>query len=352
MAYQNNAVYWVGADGNVWFKSGNSVRNVGKPINLYNTGFDSSTISAQATPIQDPNPPKQSPPPGGGGGGYGGSYGSGSGGTSVSGGGGGGAAAAPLYEDKSNDIAVQMAGLGAVDQQQNSGLSAVDKALQNLFGTYDTEKTANETNYTGQSNTNRTNLQKNTQTAYVNAAQGRQGLFGTLASLGALNGDGLYLANRAVQNGANTDLSGASDNFGTNQTALDTAIGTFRQQDKTRRDQATSSAENARQNVRNQAAKDRLAFLTNLSNDYTAEGKKAQAKTYSDQAAALYPTLASTSIPDSNISYTGAAFTPGTLADYVAGANSTAVHSTPTSGNGGAPGLVASPVKKKQTATV
>lgn len=340
-----NGVFWKGANGQVYVKGSKGTNAAG--------AWDKNTVNYWASrgfqQIADPNPPQQSAPSGGGGGGYG--AGNSGGVTYVSSGGGGGSSA-PLYEDKSNDIALQLAGLGAVDQQQTAGLGAIDKALSGLIGKYDTETAANEANYTGQSNTNTNNLQKNKQTAYVNAAQGRQGLFGTLASLGALNGDGLYLANRAVQNGANADLSGAADNFSTNKVALDTAIGTYRLQDKSRRDDANIAADNARTNTRNQAAKDRLSFLTNLSNDYTAEGKKAQAKTYADQASALYPTLASTSIPNSNIAYSGAAFTPGTLSDYLAGANSTQVTATPTSGNSGVPGLVAAPVKKKQPATV
>lgn len=252
--------------------------------------------------------------------------------------------------DKSNDIALQLAGIGAIDQQTGAGLSSIDRALAGLTGQYDTETTANEGNYHTQSDTNENNLQKNKQTALVNAAQGRQGLFSTLSSLGALNGDGIVLANGAVQKGANDDLSGAADNYGENQQGLDTAIGTFRQEDKERRDNAVTAAANARTNVQNEAAKNRMSFLSNLANDYSAEGNAGQAKTYADQASALYPQIASTSIPDSNIAYTGAAFTPGTLANYMAGADNTQVTATPTQG-GALPGLVAAPAKKKQLQT-
>lgn len=326
------AVYWLGADGNIYLKSGSAVQNVGKPLNMSNGGFDSTTLSAEANRIADPNPPRQTAPapsnPNGAG------------------------AAGPAKVDKSNDIALQNAGLGAVDQQTSSGLGAIDTALGRLTGQYDTEAKSNEGNYTGQSNTNQNNLQKNKQTAYVNAAQGRQGLFGTLSSLGALNGSGVDLANRAVQKGANDDLSGAADNYSTNQGQLDTAIGTFRQEDKMRRDNANTAAENARTNVQNEAAKSRMSFFSNLANDYAAMGDSGRAKSYTDEASALYPSLAKTSIPNSNIAYSGAAFTPGTLSDYLAGADSTQVTATPTQAGGGMPGLVAAPTKKKQLQTV
>lgn len=252
------------------------------------------------------------------------------------------------FADKSNDIALQKSGLGAVDTQTTAGLSAIDKALGNLFSSYDTEKTANEGNYKTQSDTNQGNLQSNKETALVNAAQGRRGLFGTLASLGALSGSGVDLANEAVQNGANEDLSGAANNYASNQTGLDNAIGAFRTADQERRDQANNSADNARTNVHNDAAKSRQQFLTGLANDYAAEGDTATAKTYADQAAALYPEIASTDVPNSNIAYTGAAFTPGTLANYLAGANGTTVSVAPPEGGGGLPTLVAR--GKKQTA--
>lgn len=256
------------------------------------------------------------------------------------GGGGGGV-------DKSNDIALQLAGLNAVGEQESAGLSAIEKALAKLLGQYDTEAGSNEGTYKTQSETNQNNLQKNKQTAFVNAAQGRRGLFGTLAALGALNGSGIDLANRAVQKGANDDLSGAADSYGTNQSTLDTAIGQFRQEDKMRRENADTAAENARTNTRGESAKSRMEFYTNLANDYAAMGNAAEAKRYTDLAASMYPAMARTNIPNSNIAYTGAAFTPGTLQNYIGGADSTLVTATPTQGGQTIPGLVASPVKRK-----
>lgn len=250
--------------------------------------------------------------------------------------------------DRSNDIAIQLAGLGAVDTQLGTGLSAIDKALAKLLGNYDTETNTNEGIYKTQSETNQNNLQKNKQTALVNAAQGRQGLFGTLASLGALSGSGIDLANRAVQKGANDDLSGAADTFGENQTVLDTAIGQYRQDDKMRRENANTAAENARLNARSEAAKTRMTLFTNLANNYAEMGDAAEAKRYTDMAAALYPEMARTTIPNANISYTGAAFSPGALQNYIAGADSTAVSTTAPTPGGSLPGLIATPSKRRQ----
>lgn len=54
-----NTVYWIGQDGNVWFKDASGTRNVGKPINITPAGFDAELLSAESTQIADPVPPTQ-----------------------------------------------------------------------------------------------------------------------------------------------------------------------------------------------------------------------------------------------------------------------------------------------------
>lgn len=335
------AVWWVGGDGNIWFKDSMGTRNVGKPINMSDKGFDaqllSSGSSVGAQRINDPNPQpaKTTQAPAN-------ANGQGSGGSST-----------PKV-DKSNDIALQLAGLSALDGQTATGMSAIDKALGGLTSKYDTERSSNEGNYTTQSNTNQGNRQRGTQSSLLNAAQGRQGLFGTLSALGALNGSGVDLANRAVKAGANEDLSGVEDTFNENQTGLDTAIGTFRQQDDMRRKDAETAAEDARTNVRGQAAEKRQSFYANLADNYAAMGNGAESKKYASMAAGEYSNIGKNSIPSSNLAYSAAAFTPGTLADYMVGEGGTVVSATPTSptGEGGLPGLSAGNRKKKSMALV
>jgi hypothetical protein len=253
------------------------------------------------------------------------------------------------YEDKSNDIALQTAGLGAVDTQTNAGLTAVDKALAGLYSTYDAQTGKATKTYNDQSDSNQTNLQTNKQSALLNAAQGRRGLFGTLASLGALNGSGIDLANGAVQAGANEDLSGAASTFATNKTNLDGAIEAYKEADAERRQHAADAADNNKRGVRNQAAQTRQSFYSNLANDFQAEGNTGQAKHYTDLAASLYPEIASTTIPTMSLTPESAAFTPTSLANYLS-ANNTLVSTTAPAGSStgpsGLPGLVASTKRK------
>lgn len=51
--------YWIGADGNVWLDKNGVIKNVGTPINVYQTGADTSQMSFEANLVEDPNPPKQ-----------------------------------------------------------------------------------------------------------------------------------------------------------------------------------------------------------------------------------------------------------------------------------------------------
>ena len=262
------------------------------------------------------------------------------------------APAAPVYQDRSNDIAVQNAGLGAIDGQTSAGITAIDKALGLLKGGYSDETKANEANYNNESNSNQNTQQGGKQTAYVRAAQGRQGLLGTLASIGALSGDSIELANRAVQNGANEDLSGVNHNFATNQSGLDTAIGTYRREDKLRNDEADAQAENARTNARGQGLQTRQSFYQNLVKDYADEGNSAQAKAYTDKVAELYPQIAAANVPNASLVTKNAAYTPAALSTYLNNAN-TAVTTTPAPGSGpnNLPTLSAvNPLRKDQLA--
>lgn len=263
------------------------------------------------------------------------------------------AAAAPVYQDKTNDIAVQNAGLGQVDSQTQAGINAINSALGHITDAYGKETTANETNYGNESNSNMNSLQGGKQTAYVNAAHGRQGLLATLASIGALSGDSIEEANQAVQNGANTDLHGVTNTFSTNQSALDQAIGTYRRENQARIDTANTEADNSRKAETAKGAQTKQSFLTNLANDYQAEGKAPQGKTYSDQAAALYPLIAANNVPSGNIAPQTAAYTAPLLSTYLGG-NNTAVTTTPAPGNtpGTLPALSAISGKKQTSLAV
>ena len=201
------------------------------------------------------------------------------------------------YEDKSGDIAYQNAGLDSVDAATKTNLAGVQTALDRVSGLYDADAASATGSYDTNSTQNQNNLQKTKATALINAAQGRKGLFGTLAGLGALNGSGIDLANEAVQRGANEDLSTAGDTYATNQGGLDTAIGNFTKENDQRKDDAKNAAGNNRTNIQNDAAKNKQAYYKTLSDDYTKMGDSANAAKFAKMAGDLFPAIAATSLP-------------------------------------------------------
>jgi hypothetical protein len=136
------------------------------------------------------------------------------------------APAAPVYPDKSGDIGVNQAGLDATGTTRDTAVGLLDKSLSTVMGQYGDDLSHAATSYNNETNANETDLQGNKQSSLEHAVQGRQGLYGTLASLGALSGTGVELANHAVQKGANEDLTTAANTYATNQNGLDSGYGT------------------------------------------------------------------------------------------------------------------------------
>jgi hypothetical protein len=254
------------------------------------------------------------------------------------------------YPDKSNDIAMQQAGLGSADATRDAALGVLNEGYADTMGNYSSDLNAAQGSYTDESNANQTDLQGNKQTALENATQGRQGLYGTLASLGALSGTGVELANHAVQSGANQDLTTAADTYATNQSGLDNGYGAYTASEERLEDKATAAYNNDIGQAQNDYYKNQQTYLKNLSDDYTAEGNTAQAANYSKQVAALFPQIASTNVPTVDFGYTGSSYTAPTLASYVGAANNTSVATQPAPAGSGPlaiPGLIA--MSKKQS---
>lgn len=299
----SKGTFWQGADGNVYVNGSQGVHSAGK--------FDNNTVKYWNNlgygQQDDPNAPAKNPfNPN----------------KNVTG-------AATVYPDKSNDISMQQTGLDNVQGGVDASLGKLSDTYNNVMGQYNGDLADANKSYTNNSNDNRNDLESNKGTALQNARQGRQGLFGTLASLGALNGSGIELANEAVRRGANEDLKTASNNFATNQNTLDTGYNTYTKQEKKLQDQATHAYGNDQQQVKNDAAKQRQQFLINIANDYQSEGNAARAKTFMDQASSLFPEISQTSVPTMDIGYSGGSYAAPTLNQYVGKANNTTVQSTP-----------------------
>jgi len=256
---------------------------------------------------------------------------------------------APEPVDKSRDIAQNLAGLDATNIRLSGGLQSIKDAIANLLGQYSNEYSQANDVYGSNSVTNKSNFLANQQSALTNAAQGRQGLYGLLSSLGALSGSGIALANNAVQNKANEDIANSNTDFKTNQDSLDTSFSQFDAANKARKQEAEDARIANENALRASIAQSQQGYYTGLSNDYADMGNTGEANKYSDLAKSLFPTIATNSTPSSIPSYTPSTYVAPSLSKSMSSGST--VSSTPATGLSSLPGLMAyiAPNKKQQT---
>lgn len=211
--------------------------------------------------------------------------------------------------------------ISSLDVERDTGYRNIDDSFGSLISRYAKEAAQNEGDYTEQTETNTNNLQKNKQNALVAAAQGRRGLRGTLSAIGALSGDGGVLADRAVTTSANQDIGEAADTFAGNAQGLDKAIGRFREEDKDRRAEAETTRNNQRTALEGSIAAKRQNYFQKLAEIFGQADRTADADANLRRAGDLNNEIASkTRVAATAFSPRAAAFTPGDLESYLAGA--------------------------------
>lgn len=238
-------------------------------------------------------------------------------------------AAAPKPQLNQAAVDATNAAISSLDVERDTGYRNIDDSFNSLISRYSKEAAQNEGDYTDQSETNTNNLQKNKQNALVAAAQGRRGLRGSLAAIGALSGDGGILADRAVTTAANQDIGEAADTFAGNQQTLDKAIGKFREEDKDRRAEAETTRTNQRTALEGNIASKRQNYFQKLAEIFGQAEQTGAANENLAKAGALNNEIASkTRVASTAFSPRAAAFTPGDLESYLAGAGDMTVDVT------------------------
>lgn len=213
--------------------------------------------------------------------------------------------------------------------EQDTGYRNIDDSFNSLLSRYNKESAANEADYTEQTETNTGNLQKNKQNALIAAAQGRRGLRGTLSALGALSGDGSVLADRAVTTAANQDIGEAADTFATNAQGLDKAIKKSREEDADRRAEAETTRNNQRTALEGSIAAKRQNYFQKLAEIFGQAEQTGAANDWLTKAGNLNNEIASkTRVASTAFAPRSAAFTPGDLESYLAGAGDMTVDVT------------------------
>ena len=187
--------------------------------------------------------------------------------------------------------AIQQA-IDSLGSEEEVAMSNINNKRDSTLGSYDAEKTANEKDYSTQSTTNRQNLQKGKQSSLMAGAQARKGLLATLSSLGAGNGTGAVLANKAVADSVKSDLGGATDTYATNASSLDSAIGKFRDEDALRREQLESDVETNRRASKGKILAKKQGFLQDMAEAFATAGNNANASKYLGEAGDLNDAIA------------------------------------------------------------
>lgn len=214
-----------------------------------------------------------------------------------------------------------MKAISSLDTELGIGRDNIQSAYDDLIGGYDRERERTREDYDEGVVTNTKNLQSNKQNALVSAAQGLRGLRGVLSSIGALSGDGRTLANRAVTTEANRDIGGAADTFAGNAKNLDRAWERFDEEDDERRQDAEDARVNQRRSLKGSILGKKQDYFQKLAELYGEADNTTAAEKYLNKAGDLNTPIAEmTAVKASPFTRRGAAFTPGDLESYLAGA--------------------------------
>ena len=202
----------------------------------------------------------------------------------------------------------------------DTGYRNINDERNSLLSRYDRERSTNEADYNDQTVTNNQNLLRNKQNALQAAAQGARGLRGTLASIGALGGDGIKLANRAVTTSANQDIGEAAETAATNAQTLDKAWGRFQEEDTDRRNELETQVRNRRTALEGSIDTKRQGYFQKMAELFSEIGDAGSASRYLNMAGDLNAPIAQKSaVVAAPMVARTAAFTPGSLSEYLAG---------------------------------
>lgn len=165
------------------------------------------------------------------------------------------------------------------------------------------------------------NEQANTdarQAAMVQAAVGGRGLRSVLASMGALGGTGLDLANQAVAREANIDIGNADKNFQTNAGNITDSWARAEDEDRKRRAEAETTLTNTKTNNAADIASSRQSMYNQLAGMY--DRGTSEANSYLAKASALSPQIAAGSRQAvTPYAKSQQLFAPGQLQEYLGG---------------------------------
>jgi hypothetical protein len=231
--------------------------------------------------------------------------------------------------------------IDSLDTELNTGYKNIDDSFNSVTGQYDREAQKVTADHEEQTVTNNNNLSQDRQNALLAAAQGRRGLRGTMSAMGALSGDGIKLADRVVTEGAKDDIGAATDTAATNSMSLDKAKRNFEEEDKQRRAEAETARNNSRTATEGAVMSKRQQMLQKMAELFSEAEDAGGATRYLNEAGALNEGIAQrTAVAATPIVAKSAAFTPGKLGEYLAGAGDMTVEVGAGAPGGGNPSTI------------
>lgn len=266
----------------------------------------------------------------------------GAGGTTDTGVGQGGVSAGPSRAQ----IDPLLAALESLGVARSTADTRAQSDYNKYIKQYDDQFAIDQGRYGQQTTQNEQNLTGNRQAALLQASQGGMGLRAVLAAMGALNGTGSILADRAISQAANKDIGEAQNNFETNASTLSNAWADTEAKDKQRRAQAEAAREAALAGNETNFLNNRIDILGKLANLYGAGSS--EGANYASQAAKLYGDVAK--IPQGQAAaYTPVSdlYSPQVLSNYLAGTNNLQVQAQSGNSQPSVPGVVATVSKRK-----
>lgn len=272
----NGTVYWIGSDGNVYYKAADgSVSNMGAAAN---TGTTANLTLNGAQQISDPLP----------------------GGVQTGGGTGGGTApAAPGTQYKPLNTGAVANTQGSIDQIAPllaAALGNEDVNFGNVNSGFDAAETGQRGTYDTSTTTNQQNYDSNFMDAIRAGIHGLGGLMALLRGTGAAGGTAEDQVNDVVGGITANDVRTGQVTHDANQGQLDSSLQTFLTDLKQKRQAAQDTHANNRSAIQRDSNTQLQDLYSKMAGYYGDAGVNDQRDAFMARAGALTPTIAQNSM--------------------------------------------------------
>lgn len=273
-------IFWVGADGNLYFKGAQGVQNWGssKDYNLGNGGIQASSQSSNpqakalgegsgfinATQIADPNAPKAPANPTG--------------------------TTSPALN--TGAVANTQGSIDQIPGLLQAALAAEDQTHTNSNNTFNAQETAQNASHDAGTVTNQQNYDANTMASVRSGIQGLGGLLALLRGSGAAGGTAEDQVKDVVGGQTSDDIRSGSDTQKANQTSLDSALSTFLTDLKGKRQANDDTYTNNLRSINRDSETQLQDLYSKMAGYYSDAGRTAEANDFTGRAGALTPQIA------------------------------------------------------------